>query len=78
MKAFLAFFLLVSACTANRTPAVNAPADGAEYYLPNHPAAVGMPRLYPDPTGWSWATPQDSDIRVTDIKLTASLHRRCI
>ncbi|GAB4009760.1 hypothetical protein EXU85_29490 [Spirosoma sp. KCTC 42546] len=71
MKAFLALILLASACTSNRPAAINAPADGAEYYQPYQPLAVVQPRLYPDPQG-GLGHSQDPDIRVTDIKLTAS------
>ncbi len=71
MKALVALILLASACTSHRPPAVNAPADGAEYYLPNQPLVVSQPRLYPDPQG-GLGHSQDPDIRVTDIRLTAS------
>ncbi|MVM36177.1 hypothetical protein GO755_39560 [Spirosoma sp. HMF4905] len=71
MKAFYALLLLVSACVSNRPSAINAPADGAEYYQPYQPLAAVQPRLYPDPQG-GLGHSQDPDIRVTDIKLTAS------
>ncbi|GAB4049359.1 hypothetical protein [Spirosoma litoris] len=71
MKAFYALVLLVSGCISNRPSAINAPADGAEYYQPNQPMAVVQSRLYPDPQG-GLGHSQDPDIRVTDIKLTAS------
>lgn len=71
MKAFLALILFVSACTSHRPPVVNAPADGAEYYQPNQPVSAILPRLYPDPQG-GLGHSQDPDIRVTDIRLTAS------
>ena len=71
MKALIALLLLASACTSNRPAAINAPADGAEYYQPNQPVAVVSPRLYPDPQG-GLGHSQDPDIRVTDIRLTAS------
>ena len=71
MKALVAFLLLLSACTSNRLPKVNAPADGAEYYQPNQSVSALMPRLYPDPHG-GLGHSQDPDIRVTDIKLTSS------
>ncbi len=71
MKAFVALFLLVAACTTNRPPAVDAPADGAEYYQPGRPTYAGQQRLYPDPQG-GLGHSQDPDIRLTDIRLTAS------
>jgi len=71
MKALLALLLLISACRSNRLPNVNAPADGAEYYLPNQPAEMSQARLYPDPQG-GLGHSQDPDIRVTDIRLTAT------
>ncbi len=71
MKALVALLLLVSACTSNRLPQVNAPADGAEYYQVGQPLAVAQNRLYPDPQG-GLGHSQDPDIRVTDIRLTAS------
>ncbi len=71
MKALAALFLLASACATHRTPAINAPADGAEYYIPNQPVTAVLPRLYPDPQG-GLGHSQDPDIRVTDIRLTAS------
>jgi hypothetical protein len=71
MKALVALILLVSACTSTRPVATNAPADGAEYYQPNQPVSAAMPRLYPDPQG-GLGHAQDPDIRVTDIRLTAS------
>ena len=71
MKTLVALLLLVSACASHRLPQVNAPADGAEYYQHSQPTAVVQPRLYPDPQG-GLGHSQDPDIRVTDIKLTAS------
>lgn len=71
MKALVALLLLASACTSNRLPQVNAPADGAEYYQVGQPLAVAQNRLYPDPQG-GLGHSQDPDIRVTDIRLTAS------
>ncbi|UFH55803.1 hypothetical protein [Spirosoma sp. KNUC1025] len=71
MKAYFALFLLFSACASHRLPKVNAPADGAEYYQTSQPSAVVQPRLYPDPQG-GLGHSQDPDIRVTDIRLTAS------
>lgn len=71
MKALVALFLLASACTSTRPAALNAPADGAEYYQPNQPVSAGMPRIYPDPQG-GLGHSQDPDIRVTDIRLTSS------
>ncbi len=71
MKSLYAFLLLLSACTANRPPAINAPADESEYYQPNQPAYSAQHRLYPDPHG-GLGHSQDPDIRVTDIKLTAA------
>lgn len=71
MKALVALLLLVSACTSNRLPKTNAPVDGAEYYQPNQPLAQVQPRLYPDPHG-GLGHSQDPDIKVTDIRLTAS------
>ncbi|GAB3022330.1 hypothetical protein [Spirosoma pulveris] len=71
MKALVALLLLASACSSHRPAAINAPADGAEYYQPSDPVSVSMPRLYPDPQG-GLGHSQDPDIRVTDIRLTAS------
>ena len=72
MKVSLALLLLASACTSHRPAAVNAPADGAEYYQRSQPlAAVAQTRLYPDPQG-GLGHSQDPDIKVTDIRLTAS------
>ncbi|GAB3943251.1 hypothetical protein GCM10028805_09190 [Spirosoma harenae] len=71
MKAIVALLLLLSACTSNRPATVNAPADGAEYYQANQPVVAYQPRLYPDPQG-GLGHSQDPDIRVTDIRLTAS------
>lgn len=71
MKALVALILLVSACTSTRPIAVNTPADGVEYYQPNQSVSAVMPRLYPDPQG-GLGHSQDPDIRVTDIRLTAS------
>lgn len=73
MKNRLVFFvcsLLLTACASNRSPKLTAPTDGAEYYQANHPYATRQ-RLYPDPTG-GLGHSQDPDIRVTDIRLTAS------
>lgn len=69
--ALVALLLLASACASNRPAAINAPADGAEYYQLNQPMVVAAPRLYPDPQG-GLGHSQDPDIRVTDIRLTAS------
>lgn len=66
----LVLFSLLTACASNRPPNITAPTDGAEYYQPNHPY-VAQQRLYPDPTG-GLGHSQDPDIRVTDIRLTAS------
>lgn len=71
MKALVILLLVASACTSNRPAAVNAPADGAEYYQPNQPTYAGQQRLYPDPHG-GLGHSQDPDIRVTDVRLTAS------
>ena len=71
MKALVVLLLLASACTSNRPAAINAPADGAEYYQLNQPITAASPRLYPDPQG-GLGHSQDPDIRVTDIQLTAS------
>lgn len=71
MKRCLAFLLLVSACTANRTPKLTAPADAAEYYQPNKPEYNVRKQLLPDPTG-GLGHSQDPDIKVTDIRMTAS------
>lgn len=71
MRPILALLLLTAACTSNRPAAVNAPADGAEYYQPSQPTYAGQQRLYPDPQG-GLGRSQDPDIRVTDVKLTAS------
>ncbi|GAB4014611.1 hypothetical protein [Spirosoma koreense] len=71
MKALIALLFLASACTSSRMPPVNAPADGAEYYQVGQPMVVTQPRLYPDPQG-GLGHSQDPDIRVTDIRLTAS------
>ena len=71
MKSIFALLLLVAACTTNRPATVNAPADGAEYYQPNRPEYAVRKQLLPDPTG-GLGHSQDSDIRVTDIRLTAS------
>lgn len=67
----IALLLLVSACTANRTPKLTAPADAAEYYQPNKPEYAIRKQLLPDPTG-GLGHSQDPDIRVTDIRITAS------
>ncbi|QHV98820.1 hypothetical protein [Spirosoma endbachense] len=71
MKALVALALLVSACTSNRLPKVNAPADGAEYYLPSQPTYALQSRILPDPHG-GLGHSQDPDIKVTDIRLTAT------
>ncbi|QJW88462.1 hypothetical protein HNV11_03270 [Spirosoma taeanense] len=71
MKTFVALLLLASACTSNRPPRVTAPVDGAEYYQPNQTTYALQQRLYPDPHG-GLGHSQDSDIRVTDIRLTAN------
>ncbi|GAB3226059.1 hypothetical protein [Spirosoma arcticum] len=71
MKALTALCLFVAACTTNRPSTVNAPADGAEYYQPNRPEYAVRKQLLPDPTG-GLGHSQDPDIRVTDIRLTAS------
>ncbi|MCK8491287.1 MULTISPECIES: hypothetical protein [Spirosoma] len=71
MKALVALVLLVSACTSHRLPSVNAPADGAEYYQPNQPTYALQSRILPDPHG-GLGHSQDPDIRVTDIRLTAT------
>lgn len=71
MKTLVVLLFLVSACTSSRLPPVNAPADGAEYYQTGQPLAVSQNRLYPDPQG-GLGHAQDPDIRVTDIRLTAS------
>ncbi|GAB3491976.1 hypothetical protein GCM10027341_05580 [Spirosoma knui] len=72
MKALVVLLLLFgAACTSSRPPAVNAPADGAEYYQPNQTTYALRPRIYPDPHG-GLGHSQDPDIRVTDIRLTAS------
>lgn len=71
LNAFVGFFLLVAACTTNRPPAVDAPADGAEYYQPGRPTYAGQQRLYPDPQG-GLGHSQDPDIRLTDVRVTAS------
>ena len=71
MKAFVVLSFLAAACTANRPSSVNAPADGAEYYQPNRPEYAVRKQLLPDPTG-GLGHSQDPDIRVTDIRLTAT------
>lgn len=71
MKTLVVLLLLVSACTSTRPSQVSAPADGAEYYQTGQPLAVAQNRLYPDPQG-GLGHSQDPDIRVTDIRLTAS------
>jgi hypothetical protein len=71
MKACFALFLLVAACTSHRPSKITAPADEAEYYQPNKPEYVVRKQLLPDPTG-GLGHSQDPDIRVTDIRLTAS------
>ncbi len=71
MKTLVVLLILVSACTSTRLPRVNAPADETEYYQTGQPLAVAQNRLYPDPQG-GLGHSQDPDIRVTDIRLTAS------
>lgn len=74
MKTFvfaLIALLFMAACTTNRPPAVDAPADGAEYYQPGRPTYAGQQRLYPDPQG-GLGHSQDPDVRLTDVRLTAS------
>lgn len=71
MKAFVAILLLTAGCATNRPPAINAPADGAEYYQLGQPTYRGQKQLYPDPHG-GLGHSQDPDIRVTNIRLTAS------
>lgn len=71
MKALLVLCLLIAACTTNRPSTVNAPTDGAEYYQPNRPEYAVRKQLLPDPTG-GLGHSQDPDIRVTDIRQTAS------
>ncbi|GAB4027399.1 hypothetical protein [Spirosoma gilvum] len=71
MKAIFPLLLLLSACSTHRPAAVNAPADGAEYYQASQPIAGYQQRLYPDPQG-GLGHSQDPDIKVTDIRLTAS------
>ena len=71
MKASLALLLLISGCASHRPSVVNAPTDGAEYYQVSKFPAVVQSRLYPDPQG-GLGHSQDPDIKVTDIRLTAS------
>lgn len=71
MKCCLVLLLLVSACTSNRPARLTAPTDEAEYYQPNKPEYTVRKQLLPDPTG-GLGHSQDPDIRVTDIRLTAS------
>ncbi|GAB3692081.1 hypothetical protein GCM10027592_10600 [Spirosoma flavus] len=71
MKALIAVLLLFTACKSTRPLSVDAPADGAEYYQVSQPLASFQQRLYPDPQG-GLGHSQDPDIRVTDIRLTAS------
>lgn len=72
MKALVVILLLVgAACRTNRPPAIDAPADGAEYYQLGQPTYTGQQRLYPDPHG-GLGHSQDPDIRVTNIRQTAS------
>lgn len=72
MKAILLLSsLLVVGCASNRPAATTAPADGAEYYQLNQATQAVSSRLYPDPQG-GLGHSQDPDIRVTDIRLTAS------
>lgn len=72
MKAILLLSsLLAVSCASNRPAATNAPTDGAEYYQLNQSGLPASSRLYPDPQG-GLGHSQDPDIRVTDIRLTAS------
>ena len=72
MKALtIILLLLVSACASHRAPTANAPADGAEYYQRSQPVAGLQQRLYPDPEG-GLGHSQDPDIKVTDIRMTAT------
>ncbi|QJD77354.1 hypothetical protein [Spirosoma rhododendri] len=72
MKAILFLScLLAVGCASNRPVASNAPVDGAEYYQLGQSARTASSRLYPDPHG-GLGHSQDPDIRVTDIRLTAS------
>lgn len=71
MKAFVVLLFFVAACATHRPSLVNAPADGAEYYQPNRPEYAVRKQLLPDPTG-GLGHSQDPDIRVTDLRLTAS------
>lgn len=63
--------LWLAACASNRPASSTAPADGAEYYQPNQPTYALRKQLLPDPTG-GLGHAEDADIRVTDIRLTAS------
>ncbi|HLL93368.1 MAG TPA: hypothetical protein VK404_00225 [Spirosoma sp.] len=71
MKALCTLLLLVAACTSHRPAKVTVPVDEAEYYQPNKPEYAIHKQLLPDPTG-GLGHSQDPDIRVTDIRLTAS------
>lgn len=71
MKAFVVLLFFAVACTAHRPSPVNAPVDGAEYYQPNRAENAVRKQLLPDPTG-GLGHSQDPDIRVTDLRLTAS------
>lgn len=71
MRASFVLLLLVAGCASHRPPVLNAPADGAEYYQRNQPITGFQQRLYPDPQG-GLGHAQDPDIKVTDIRLTAS------
>ena len=71
MKNFIFLLLLVGGCATHRSPVVNAPTDGAEYYQIGKMPAVVQSRLYPDPEG-GLGHSQDPDIKVVDIRLTAS------
>ena len=71
MKVYTLLLLLLTACATNRPAPINAPADGAEYYQPNQTVDLARKQILPDPTG-GLGHAEDSDIRVTDIKLTAS------
>jgi hypothetical protein len=67
---FLLSALLLTACATNHPAGVNTPVDAAEYYQPNQ-SFTPTQRLYPDPTG-GLGHSEDPDIRVTDVRLTAS------
>ena len=71
MKVCFALLLLVTACTAHRPSKLTAPTDEAEYYQPNKLEYVIRKQILPDPTG-GLGHSQDPDIRVTEVRLTAS------